>query len=48
MTKEMLVIGTGFQHVIDSYFWYLSFSNQRQCKYVLDVVAKFPRQSVLK
>jgi hypothetical protein len=22
-SKEMLVIGTGFQHLIDSYFWYL-------------------------
>jgi hypothetical protein len=34
--KEMDVIGTGFQHVIDSYFWYLPFASVRQCKYVLD------------
>ena len=35
-TKEMNVIGTGFQHVIDSYFWYLPFASVRQCKYVMD------------
>jgi hypothetical protein len=34
--KEMDVIGIGFQHVIDSYFWYLPFASVRQCKYVLD------------
>ncbi len=34
--KEMDVIGTGFQHVIDSYFWYLPFASVRQCTYVLD------------
>ena len=34
--KEMSLIGTGFQHVIDSYFWNLPFASVRQCKYVLD------------
>ena len=34
--KEMDVIGIGFQHLIDSYFWYLPFASVRQCKYVLD------------
>jgi hypothetical protein len=34
--KEMPLIGTGFQHVIDSYFWNLSFASVRQCKFVLD------------
>ena len=34
--KELPVIGTGFQHVIDSYFWNLPFASARQCKYVLD------------
>jgi hypothetical protein len=32
----MDVIGIGFQHVIDSHFWYLPFASVRQCKYVLD------------
>ncbi len=32
----MDVIGIGFQHVINSYFWYLLFASVRQCKYVLD------------
>jgi hypothetical protein len=32
----MDVIGTGFQHVIDSYFWYLPFASVRQCKFVMD------------
>ncbi len=32
----MDVIGIGFQHVIDSYFWYLPFASVRQCKYALD------------
>jgi hypothetical protein len=32
----MDVIGIGFQHVLDSYFWYLPFASVRQCKYVLD------------
>ena len=35
-SKEMLVIGTGFQHLIDSYFWYLPFASVRQCKYVME------------
>ncbi len=26
-SKEMLVIGTGFQHLIDNYFWYLPFAS---------------------
>ena len=39
--KEMHVIGTGFQHVIDSYFWYLPFASVRQCKYVMEM-AKIP------
>jgi hypothetical protein len=34
--KEMDVIGIGFQHVIDSYFWYLPLASVRQCKYVLE------------
>ncbi len=40
--KNMLVIGPGFQNVMDSYFWYMPFCSQRQCKHVLDVVAKIP------
>ena len=32
----MPLIGTGFQHVIDSYFWNLPFASVRQCKYVMD------------
>jgi hypothetical protein len=32
----MLVIGTGFQHLVDSYLWYLPFVSVRQCKYVMD------------
>ncbi len=32
--KEVSLIGTGFQHLIDSYFWYLPFASVRQCKYV--------------
>ena len=35
-SKEMLVIGIGFQHLIDSYFWYLPFASVRQCKYVME------------
>ncbi len=34
--KEMLVIGTCFQHVIDSYFWYLPVASVLQCKYVIE------------
>ncbi len=34
--QEMLLIGTGFQHVIDSYFWKLPFPSVRQCKFVMD------------
>jgi hypothetical protein len=34
--KEMPPIGTGFQHVIDSYFWNLPFASVRQCKLVMD------------
>mmetsp|Transcript_54890 Transcript_54890/g.114865 ORF Transcript_54890/g.114865 Transcript_54890/m.114865 type:complete len:141 (-) Transcript_54890:119-541(-) len=34
--KEMPLIGTGFQHVIDSYFWNLPFASVRQCKFVMD------------
>ncbi len=36
-SKEMLVMigtGSGFQHLIDSHFWYLPFV--RQCKYVME------------
>ena len=40
--KNMLVIGPGFQNVMDSYFWYMPFCSPRQCKHVLDVVAKIP------
>ena len=40
-SKEMHVIGTGFQHVIDSYFWFLPFASARQCKYVMER-AKIP------
>ncbi len=32
----MDMIGIGFQHVIDSYFWYLPFASVRQCKNVMD------------
>ena len=42
--KMTVVIGTGFQHVIDSYFWYMPFCSPRQCKHVLDVVAKIPEK----
>jgi hypothetical protein len=38
----MDVIGSGFQHVIDSYFWYLAFASVRQCKYVMDKAASVP------
>ncbi len=34
--KKVSLIGTGFQHLIDSYFWYLPFANVRQCKYIMD------------
>ena len=34
--KEVHLIGTGFQHVIDSYFWNLPFASVRQCKFVMD------------
>ena len=36
--KDMLVIGIGlgFQHLLDSYFWYLPFASVRQCKFVLE------------
>jgi hypothetical protein len=34
--KEMLVIGNGFQHLFDSYFWYLPFASVRQCKYIME------------
>ncbi len=43
--KTMLktkVIGPGFQHVTDSYFWYMGFCSPRQCKHVMNVVAKIP------
>ena len=42
--KLFVVIGTGFQHVIDSYFWYMPFCSVRQCKHVMDVVAKIPEE----
>ncbi len=35
-TKDMLVVGTVFQHLLDSYFWYLPFTSGRQCKYVIE------------
>ncbi len=34
--KDMDVIGTDFQLVIDSNFWYLPCASVRQCKYVMD------------
>lgn len=34
--KELPLIGTGFQHVIDSYFWNLPFASVRQCKFIMD------------
>jgi hypothetical protein len=37
----MHLIGTGFQHPIDSDFWYLPFASVRQSKYVMEM-AKFP------
>ncbi len=40
--KNMQVIGPGFQNVMGIYFWYLPFCSSRQCKNVLDVVAKIP------
>ena len=33
--KESPLIGTGFQHLIDSYFWNLPFVSVRQCKFVM-------------
>ena len=39
--KEMTLIGTGFQHVIDIYFLNLPFASVRQCKYVMER-AKIP------
>ena len=32
----MDLIGTGFHHLMASYFWYLPFASVRQCKYVMD------------
>ncbi len=34
--KELPLIGTGFQHVINSYFWNLPFASVRQCKVIMD------------
>ena len=34
--KDIPLIGSGFQHVIDSYFWYLPFASVRQCKFVME------------
>jgi hypothetical protein len=34
--RDMDIIGIGFQHVVDSYFWYLPCASVRQCKYVMD------------
>ena len=34
--KDIPLIGSGFQHVIDSYFWYLLFASVRQCKFVME------------
>ena len=45
--KDILVISTGFQHVIDSYFWYMPFANVRQCKIVLEK-AKIPDDTWMK
>ena len=39
--KDVPLIGTGFQNIMDSYFWYLPFASVRQCKYVMDR-AKIP------
>ena len=33
--KESPLIGTGFQHLIDSYFWNVPFASVRQCKFVM-------------
>ncbi len=35
--KKMLVIGTGFQHIIYSFFWYPPIASVRQCKYVVSM-----------
>jgi hypothetical protein len=35
--KEMPLIGTGFQHVIDSYSWNLPFASVRQCKFAMNM-----------
>ncbi len=35
--KEMPLIGTGFQYIIDSYFWNLPFASVRQCLFVMDM-----------
>jgi hypothetical protein len=35
-SKDMVVVGTGFQNLLDSYFWYLPFASVRQCKYVME------------
>ena len=37
--RQMDIIGIGFQHLVDSYFWYLPFASVRQCKYVMDKAA---------
>jgi hypothetical protein len=34
--REMDLIGTGFHHLMDSVFWYLTFASVRQGKYVMD------------
>ena len=37
--RQMDIIGIGFQHLVDSYFWYLPFASVRQFKYVMDRAA---------
>ncbi len=32
----MPLIGTGFQHLINSYLWNLPFASVRQCKFVME------------
>ena len=35
-SKDVPLIGQGFQNIMDSYFWYLPFASVRQCKYVME------------
>jgi hypothetical protein len=42
--ETLLVIGIGFQHVIDIYLWYMAFCSPRRGKHVINVVAKIPEE----